>query len=58
MLEKAIELKEQMTRQRITEYLEHFKDDAAKLEEAKKAQTFADEKKWKSAADTINKIPV
>lgn len=58
MLEKAIELKEQMTRQRISEYMEHFKDNATQLEEVRKAQTLADAGKWKSVGDALNKITV
>jgi len=58
MLEKALDLKEDMTRQRITEYLEHFQDNPASLEVMKQAQTFADAQQWRSVAKTLNAIPV
>jgi hypothetical protein len=57
MLEKALDLKEDMTRQRITELLEHYKADSAKLETVKKAQSQADQQKWRSVAMTLNAIP-
>lgn len=56
MLEKALDLKEEMTRERIKDYLQLFSQEEKKLEDTKQAQTLADDQKWRSAAKLLNSI--
>jgi hypothetical protein len=54
MLEKALDLKEDMTRQRITELQNHYKDTPERLEVVQQALSLADQQKWRSVATTLN----
>lgn len=57
MLEKALDLKEDMTRQRIADMLQSLSNSPEKLEQVKQAQQMADQQKWQSVARTLNAIP-
>jgi hypothetical protein len=57
MLEKALDLKEDMTRQRIADMLQSLANSPEKLEQVKQAQQMADTQKWQSVARTLNAIP-
>ena len=54
MLEKALDLKEEMTRQRIIELQQHYKDTPERLEIVQQALTLADQQQWRSVAATLN----
>ncbi|MBW7943922.1 hypothetical protein H3C70_00815 [Patescibacteria group bacterium] len=56
MLEKALELKEELTRERITEYQDFYKNDAAKLETVNQALSLADQQQWRTAAEKLNSL--
>lgn len=56
MLEKALELKEELTRERITDYQDFYKNDAAKLEEVTAALALADDQQWRSVAQKLNTL--
>lgn len=56
MLEKALELKEELTRERITEYQDFYKADQAKLDKVTQALTMIDQDKWRSAAMALNSL--
>jgi hypothetical protein len=56
MLEKALDLKEDMTRQRITDLMQVFKDVPSTLEMVKKAQTQVDQQLWHSVIVTLNEV--
>lgn len=58
MLEKALELKEELTRERIAEYQDFYKADQAKLDKVTQAVTMIDEDKWRTAAMTLNSLRV
>lgn len=54
MLEKALDLKEDMTRQRITELQQHYKDTPERLDIVQQTLTLADQQQWRSVATTLN----
>lgn len=56
MLEKAIELKEELTRERITEYQDFYKADQAKLDKVNQALSLVDQNQWRTAALTLNSL--
>ncbi len=56
MLEKALELKEEMMRERITGMLEFFKDKPEAITGIKNAETLINVGKWHSAATLLNSI--
>jgi len=56
MLEKALDLKEELTRERMNEYKEFYKDDAEKLAAVTQALALADEQKWMSATQKLNSL--
>lgn len=56
MLEKAIELKEELTRERIDEYRQFYKDDQAKQDMIQSVQALADQGQWKSVAVKLNSL--
>ncbi|MBW7955814.1 hypothetical protein H3C66_03720 [Patescibacteria group bacterium] len=56
MLEKALELKEELTRERISDYQEFYKSDAAKLEKVNASLALADKQEWKNVAQTLNTL--
>jgi hypothetical protein len=57
MLEKALELKEEMMRERIAQLTTQYKELPDKLSKVQEAQRLVDDQKWRSAADTLNAIP-
>jgi len=56
MLEKALELKEELTRERIVEYQDFYKADQEKLDRVAQAMKMLDEDKWRTAATTLNSL--
>lgn len=58
MLEKALDLKEDMTRQRIADMIQNLANAPEKLDQVKQAQSLADNQQWRSVAVTLNAIPV
>lgn len=56
MLEKALELKEELTRERITEYQDFYKADQAKLDKVNQALSLVDQNQWRAAAMTLNSL--
>lgn len=56
MLEKAIELKEELTRERISEYQEFYKADPAKLDQVNQALSMVDQDQWRNAAVALNSL--
>lgn len=56
MLEKALELKEELTRERVTEYQDFYKADQAKLDKVNHALSLLDQNQWRSAAMTLNSL--
>jgi hypothetical protein len=58
MLEKAMELKEEMVRERILELTKQFEQDPDKLKAVRHASSLIDEQQWKSAAEELNRVAV
>lgn len=58
MLEKALDLKEDMTRQRIADMMQNLANAPEKLDQVRQAQNLADNQQWRSVALTLNAIPV
>lgn len=56
MLEKALELKEEMTRERIKEYLGVYQTKPEVLQKVQTAKTLADNQQWRAAADLLNSL--
>lgn len=56
MLEKALELKEDMVRERIAGMREYYRDKPDALAELQKAEDLINSDQWKQAADTLNAI--
>jgi hypothetical protein len=54
MLEKALELKEEMMRERINQLLSQYKEMPEKVAQVHKALQFVDDQQWRSAAETLN----
>lgn len=57
MLEKALELKEDMIRERITQLTEQYKESPEKLAKVTESSHLVEEQKWRSAANVLNAIP-
>ncbi|NCN82377.1 MAG: hypothetical protein GW947_00255 [Candidatus Pacebacteria bacterium] len=57
MLEKALELKGDMVRERITGLRELYASDPDKIAELDKAATYVQAGSWRSAATTLNALP-
>jgi hypothetical protein len=56
MLEKALELKEEMMRERIMELLDLYKEEPENLKRVQHAQELVDDQQWRAAAEELNSI--
>lgn len=56
MLEKALELKEELTRERIADYQDFYKSDTTKLDQVNSALSLADQQQWRSVAQKLNSL--
>lgn len=56
MLEKALELKEDMVRERVAGLKEYYSDDSEKLNQVHEAEQLANQGKWAAMADKLNSI--
>lgn len=56
MLEKALELKEDMVRERMAGMREYYSDKPESLQQINVAEKLADQDKWDEAAQTLNSI--
>lgn len=56
MLEKALELKEEMMRERVTELVTVYQQKPDLLQKVQHAQTLIDSQQWRTAADELNAI--
>ena len=56
MLDKALELKEEMMFERVNELMQMYRDDAARLAKVKQAKQLMGESQWGAAADLLNTI--
>ena len=56
MLEKALELKEDMVKERIAGMKEYYQGNQSALDALAEAERLADQNKWKSVADKLNSI--
>lgn len=56
MLEKALELKEDLVKERIAGLKEYFAGKQAQLDQLAEAENFVSEDKWRSAAEKLNSI--
>lgn len=56
MLEKALELKEDMVRERVAGLKEYYSDNAEKLEKVQQAEQQANQGKWSTTAETLNNL--
>lgn len=56
MLDKALELKEEMVRERLKEMMEQMGSDAAKKSKLEEVQSHFDQEKWFTGAQTLNSL--
>jgi hypothetical protein len=56
MLDKALELKEEMVRERLKEMMEQMSGDAAKKSKLEQVQSSFDQEKWFTGAQTLNSL--
>lgn len=56
MLEKALELKEDMARERITGMREYYADKAEALDTIQRAETAMNDNQWRTAAELLNGV--
>lgn|SRR5258708_594278 len=57
MLEKALELKEEMMKERIKDALEVYKDKPEYFSKVQQAKEKIDSQQWRDAADALNSLP-
>jgi hypothetical protein len=56
MFAKALEFKQELTQERISEYLDFYKDEPDKLEQINKAQSLLHEHRWRDVRAVLNSL--